>query len=44
LQRLGDAVFVAYFFTFLFWGGFTFATSPGMVALAVAVVDLLDAL
>jgi hypothetical protein len=41
---VGNAVFVAIFFGFLFWGGFTFDTSPGMVALVVAAVDVLDAL
>ncbi len=41
---MGDAVFVAFLFAFLFLGGFTFATSLGMVALAVAAVDVLDAL
>ncbi len=41
---MGNAVFVAFFFAFLFFGGFTFATSLGMVALMVAAVDILDAL
>jgi hypothetical protein len=41
---VGDAVFVAFFFAFLFLGGFTFATSSGTVALMVAAVDVLDAL
>jgi hypothetical protein len=41
---VGNAVFVAFFFTFLFFSGFTFATSLGSVALMVAVVDVLDAL
>jgi hypothetical protein len=40
---VGNAVFVAFFLTFLFLGGFTFATSLGMVALTVAAVDVLDA-
>ncbi len=40
---MGNAVFVAFFLTFLFLGGFTFATSLGMVALTVAAVDVLDA-
>ncbi len=35
---MGDAVVVAYFFAFLFFGDVTFAVSPGMVALAVAAV------
>ncbi len=41
---MGNAVFVAFFFAFLFLGGFAFATSSGMVALSVAAVDVLDAL
>ncbi len=41
---MGNAVFVAGFFAFLFFGKFTFAMSPGMVLAAVAVVDVLDAL
>jgi hypothetical protein len=41
---VGNAVFVAFFFAFLFLGGFTFDTSPGMVVSAVAVVDVLDAI
>jgi hypothetical protein len=44
LQQVGNAVFIAFFFAFLFLGGFTFDMSPGTVALAVAVVDVLDAL
>jgi hypothetical protein len=39
-----NAVFIVFFFAFLFLGGFTFATSPGMVAPALAVVNVLDAL
>ncbi len=41
---MGNVVFVAFFFAFLFLGRFTFATSPGTVTLAVAVVDVLEAL
>ncbi len=41
---MGNAVFVAFFFAFIFLGGFTFATSSGTVALAVALVDVLDTL
>ena len=41
---MGNTVFVAFSFAFLFLGGFTFDMSPGTVALAVAVVDVLDAL
>ncbi len=41
---MGNAVFVAFFFAFLSLGGFTFATSLGMVALIVAAVDVLYAL
>ncbi len=41
---MGNAVFIAFFFAFLFLGGFTFATSSGMVASAVAALDVLDAL
>ncbi len=32
------------FFCFLFFSEFTFALSPGMVVLAVAAMDVLDAL
>ncbi len=39
-----NAVFVAGFFAFLFFGEFTFAMSLGMVSAAVAAVDVLDAL
>jgi hypothetical protein len=41
---VGNAVFVAFSFAFLFLGGFPFAKSLGMVALAVAAGDVLDAL
>ncbi len=41
---MGNVVFVAFFFAFLFLGRFTFATSPGTVELAVEAVDVLDAL
>ncbi len=41
---MGNAVFVAFFFAFLFLGGFTFATSSGRVVPAVAAVDVFDAL
>ena len=41
---MGKAVFVAFFSTFLFLGGFIFATSLGTVALVVAAVDVFDAL
>ncbi len=41
---MGNAVFVAFFFAFLFFGGFTFATSSGTVVSAVAAVDVFDAL
>ncbi len=41
---MGNAVFIAFFFAFLFLGGFIFATSSGAVVLAEAVVDVLDAL
>ncbi len=41
---MGNLVFVALFLAILFLGRFTFATSPGTVTLAVATVDVLDAL
>ncbi len=41
---MGNVVFVAFFFAFLILERCTFATSPGMVTLVVAVVDVLDAL
>ncbi len=41
---MGNVVVVAGFFTFLFFGKFTFATLPGMVVLAVAEVDVLNSL
>ncbi len=41
---MGNVVFVAIFFGFLLLGGFTFATTPGTVTLAVAAVDVLDTL
>jgi hypothetical protein len=44
LQQVGNVVFVAIFFGFLLLGGFTFATTPGTVTLAVAAVDVLDTL
>ncbi len=41
---MGNIVFVAIFFGFLLLGGFTFATTLGMVTLAVAAVAVLDTL
>ncbi len=41
LRQVGDAVIVA-FFRLPFFGNFTFAASPGMVALAVAAVTVAD--
>jgi hypothetical protein len=41
---VGNAVLVAFFFAFLVWGGFPFATPLGTVALTVAAVDVLDSL
>ncbi len=40
LQQVGDAVIVACFFAFLFFGDFIFAVSPGTVALVVAAVTV----
>jgi hypothetical protein len=39
---VGDSVFIACCFTFPFFGNFTFAASPGLVALAVAAVTVAD--
>ncbi len=39
---MGDAVAIACFFAFLFFGNFTFAASPGMEALAVAAVTVAE--
>ncbi len=41
---MGNPVFVAVFFAFLFFGKFIFAMSPGTVVAAVAAVDVLDGL
>jgi hypothetical protein len=41
---VGNVVFMAFFFAFLFLSRFTFATLPGTVTLAVAAADVLEAL